>query len=70
MSCRNPALKALARMEFSNGLHPTQRYPARESTFDEAAERVRNDFNLDRRVEANAAEQEVMRENYRIRIDR
>ena len=48
----------------------TQRYPARESTFDEAAERVRNDFNLDRRVEANAAELEVMRENYRIRIDR
>ena len=48
----------------------TQRYPARESTFDEVAEKVRNDFNLDRRTEANATELKVMRENYRIRVDR
>ena len=48
----------------------TQRYAARESTFDEAIDRVRNDFNLDRRTEANATELHAMRENYRIRIER
>ena len=48
----------------------TQRYAARESTFDEAVDRVRNDFNLDRRTEANATELHAMRENYRIRIER
>ena len=48
----------------------TQRHPARESTFDEVAERVRNDFNLDRRAEANAVELKFMRENYRIRVER
>jgi parvulin-like peptidyl-prolyl isomerase len=47
-----------------------QRYASRESTFDEAVDRVRNDFNLERRTEANATELHAMRENYRIRIER
>ncbi|SUZ76176.1 uncharacterized protein METZ01_LOCUS29030 [marine metagenome] len=48
----------------------TQRNPARESSFDEAIDRVRNDFNLERRNEVNEAELSAMRENYRIRIER
>ncbi|MFP6796348.1 MAG: peptidylprolyl isomerase [Pseudomonadales bacterium] len=48
----------------------TQRHPVRESTFHEAIDRVRNDFNLERRNEANATELNTMRENYRIRIER
>ena len=48
----------------------TQRNPARESSFDEAIERVRNDFNLERRNEANETELNAMRKNYRVEIER
>ena len=48
----------------------TQRNPARESSFDEAIERVQNDFNLERRNEANETELNAMRKNYRVEIER